>query len=793
MFLAAIMIVSVFAMSAAFAGTAVADDPEEETLEQAYDDPGPVWVDGDVETAYLGQEIEIEGDSLEGESSVILYEGPASLDDPDRVASIQIYHDEDRHWGEFETADLEPDEAYHFAAGSSEFDGEEFWTDEEDLDVEFDVNTVTQDEAVDLEFDSERDLQHLNVTSDDFDGDELDDIFSYTDGWQNDYTDDVLTLENVPADIDIEVEFDDVDPDEYEFEFETTDSFAWDNASIEVVDDDASVDFADDIGGERGDVVDIPIELEHVQTGAVQIGDYDDDNFQAAAQFDVDDYSADEITLQFDTYAPNEGEDSWSVHPDDEDEYDVEILEAETSINFDEGEALGVHDYEIIAGTSYDDEGEHAAVEDDSETDTNFFSVFEPEPVSDVDFEIAPAGTDLGDYEEYDEAHTTSSSDVAFHDELVVTLEDFGMSGAVDAMSDDDVGAMLEDAGMNLTLEEQDPGPNVDAIVWSTASDDEDADYEIDVTAVYTDLEDYDGDLVATIDYADAEAFDEGGYDLTLEVTEDSMFADDEDEEMEIESSFEVLEPELDLHPDNDEVPNSDDAEVTGTTTVAPGSEISTSASSAGNFTDGADAVVDADGTFTAVYDFSEYEAGVDFELEAEHDDRSEFEDYADDLEDDMDAVLVDAEDPLINLDATAPGEVEPGEDAALDVTVSNDGGASDDVDVVVTIDGEELENETVTLDAGDEWSESFEFDTAEEADIDWEVTAGEEADSDTVTVVAQEEPDDEDADDEDAVDDGAGDDDEEPADDDETPGFGVAVAVVALLAAAMLALRRQE
>ncbi|WP_244510235.1 BGTF surface domain-containing protein [Natronobacterium texcoconense] len=787
MFLAAIMIVSVFAMSAAFAGTAVAEDPEGETLDQAYDAAGPTWTDGDVETVYIGQEITIEDESLASESSVILYEGPASLDDPERAASIQIHHDqeEDRHWGEFETADLEPGEAYHFVAGDSEFDEKEFWTAEEELDVEFEVNTVTQDDTVDLEFDSERDVQHLNVTSEEFDGGELDDLFNYTDEWQNDYTDDVLTLENVSAGEDIEVDFDDIEPGDYEFEFETTDSLAWDNATIEVVDDDASVDFADDIGGERGDVIDITLDLEHVQTGAVQIGDFDEDNFQAAAHFDVDDYSADEITLRFDTYAPNDGEDSWSVHPDDADEYDAEILEGYTAINFEEGEPLGVHDYEIIAGTSYDegDAETHAGVEEDSETDTSFFSVFEPEPVSNVDFEIAPAGTDLGDYDEYDEAYMTSSSEVAYHDELVVTIEDFGLSGAVDGMTTDDVGEMLEEAGMEITVEEQDPGPNVDPKVWSTAAEGDEA---IDVSAVYTDLEYYDGDLVATLDYTEADEFDVGGYDLTLEISEDSMFADDEDEEIEIESSFEVVEPELDLHPDNDEIPNSDEAEVIGTTTVAPGSDISTGASSAGNFTDGADAVVDDDRTFTAVYDFSDYEAGIEFDLEAEHDDSSEFGEFAGDLEDDMSSVLVDAEDPLINLNADAPDEVEPGEDAALDVTVSNDGGAADDVDVVVTLDGEELTDETITLDAGDTWSESFDFDTAEEGDIDWDVTAGDESDSGTLTVAEEEEEPEPEPEPED-------DDDDDDGDEDGTPGFGVAVAVVALLAAAMLALRRQD
>ncbi|NGM69533.1 PGF-CTERM sorting domain-containing protein [Natronolimnobius sp. AArcel1] len=95
----------------------------------------------------------------------------------------------------------------------------------------------------------------------------------------------------------------------------------------------------------------------------------------------------------------------------------------------------------------------------------------------------------------------------------------------------------------------------------------------------------------------------------------------------------------------------------------------------------------------------------------------------------------------------------------------------------------------------------SYDFDTDAEGDIEWEVATDHDDASDTLTVEDGTDDGDDGVDDgvddgDDGVDDGDdGVDDEEPTDDDDdgTPGFGVAVALFALLAAAMLALRKQD
>ncbi|SDR12150.1 BGTF surface domain-containing protein [Natronobacterium texcoconense] len=764
---------------------------EESGVGHLYSDDGPTWEDeNDVSTVYIGQEITLEdaafGDTV---SAVILYEGPESLDNPDHETSIEATDGT----AVFDTSDLETGEAYHFDADGSHFDGEEFWTAEEELDVDFSVNTVPQDDGTEIEVNSDRDYQHLNITSEDFDAGDLDDYIDYGETGTDQLVDsdnEILTLTDVADGAEFEIEFEDVDPGVYEFEFETTDSLAWDNATIEVTDEDTAVNFAEDPVGERGDMIEIVLEPEHTEEGAIQVGDIDEENYQASTGFSLDTPNADEIVILFDT---NDPADPWNVPEEYEDEYDLTLVDDQADVGWvDDPEAednlvLGVYDYEMTAGTEHDDGAN--AVAEDSETDTTFLSVTEPETISDVVLERAPADTNFNNADDLAEAQEDdllSSGDiVADGDELILTLEDFGMSGAVDGASD--AHDVFEHAGMNITLEEQDPGPNVAPQVWTTHDDYgtlDDYDGQLVTSTVISDFNEYDGDLVLVIDY-DATDLEYGEYELIFEANENSIFVDDADDTIEFETSFELEEPELDLHPNNAEIPNSDSAEVTGMTNIAPGNDVDTGANSPGNFTAAADAVVQNDGTFTAVYDFSEYEAGTPFELDAEADENA----YTTrgDAQDDMDAVLVDAEDPLINLNADAPGEVEPGDAAALDVTVSNDGGSGDDVDITVTIDGEDVEDTTVTLDAGEEWSESFDFDTAEEGDINWDVTAGDNSDSGTLTVAEEEEVVDDD--DDDTTDD----DDDDDDDEDGTPGFGVAVAVVALLAAAMLALRRQD
>ncbi|WP_245977507.1 BGTF surface domain-containing protein [Halopiger aswanensis] len=792
-------------------------------------DAGPTYnekSDLNNKDVWIGQEVTLE---LDGDyTSLQIRQGSTYSEDDDVVLENRVRNQEVT----FDSSELEAGNPYNLNVtgdnGDSKWNGVVFWVESEDLNTEFTSSTVSQEGSVNVSLESDRDTQWLNVSADGLDTDDLDNIFSNSDSNIEDVTthedDDRVTLNvtGVPSDDSVEfgADFSEIDAGEYEFDFESTDSLAADNATVEVIQDDAEVNFEGDANGEQGEIIDITVSTQYVDSGAVQIADLEDQNFQAATEFEIDEDDLNEITLQFNTNAPNAtgADDAWSLHPK-HDDHDIELSnKAVNASELDEFEPLGAYEYEMEAGTdlntSSDLHEDNYYIDDSDVTDTAFFNVNDPTPVGDVSTHVAPAGDNVEGFDNLNDTTVTESNVVADGDHLLLNLDSFDQSGLVDSWSNgESVGEDLGNQSINITVEEQDPGPNVDANVWSTNPDqvaDSDADDLIHANVTYTDVSEYDGNLVLALNYEDAGLEADESYDLTYSVSEDSPYVDSEDEEVEIEDSFTIEEPELEWDDSAEEVPNSANADVTGETNVAPGSEIDTNARSSGNFTDSEDAIVAEDGTFTATYDFSEYDAGITFDLTATHADRNEFDsNYEDDLRHQIESTLVDAEEPLIQLDTSAPEEVTVGDDATLDVTVANNGGAADEVEIGVDIAGESVDSQTVTLEPGDEWSQSYSFDTSEAGDIEWGVTAGDDSASGTLSVVEEEEPADDSGTDDSGTDDSGSDDsgsddsgsDDSGSDDSGsddggasgTPGFGVAVAAIALLAAAMLALRRQD
>ncbi|GAB3669362.1 BGTF surface domain-containing protein [Halopiger thermotolerans] len=832
-FLAAIMVLSVVAMSVAFAGAGAADDPSQP---DSIGDAGPTYNHGSTgelnnEDVWIGQEVTLQ---VEDKSFTSLQIRQGSTYNSDDSVVIENRVDNDADEVTFDSSKLEAGNPYnlYLTGANSSWDKKVFWVESENLNTEFTSSTVTQEGSVNVSLESDRANQWVNVSADGIDDGDLAGIFSDADSnidsvKNPDEDDGVVTLNvtGVPSDDSVEfgADFSEIDAGEYEFDFETTDSLAADNATIEVIQDDAEVSFEGDANGEQGEIIDITVSTKYVDSGAVQIGDVEDDNFQAATEFEINEDDLNQITLQFNTNAPNNtgAKDAWSLHPKHED-HDIELSnKAVNASALDQYEPLGAYEYEMEAGTDLNtssklDSTDNYYINDADVTDTAFFNVNEPSPVGDVSTQVAPAGDSIEGFDNFNDTTVTNSDVVADGDHLLLNLKSFDQSGLVDSWSNgDSVGEDLGNQSINITVEEQDPGPNVDAQVWSTNPDQvgSDADHLIHANVTYTDVSEYNGNLVLALNYEKAGLEAGESYDLTYSVSENSPYVDSEDEEIEIEDSFTVEEPELEWDSSAEEVPNSENAEVTGTTNVAPGSEINTNARSSGNFTDSEEAIVAEDGTFTATYDFSEYDAGINFDLTATHAERStEFSDYKDALQDKIEATLVEAGQPNFSLETSAPEEVKVGADATLDVTVTNTGDTEGEVPIGVEIGGETVTDENATLGAGEEWSESFSFNTSEAGDIEWGVTAGDESASGTLTV-AEEKKDDSGTDDSGSEDSGSSDSGSEDSGSsdsgsedsgsedsgsedsgsDGTPGFGVAVATIALLAAAMLALRRQD
>ncbi|WP_090382847.1 BGTF surface domain-containing protein [Natronobacterium texcoconense] len=546
--------------------------------------------------------------------------------------------------------------------------------------------------------------------------------------------------------------------------------------------DSASIEFVGNVSAESGGTIDIAVSLEHTDRGYVQMVDTEATQFQAVTGFESEDGTVDEAVIQFNTYAPNDG-DSWRVHPDYEG--DIALTGPQYASAADHDGPLEVGSYGIVTGLQLDDSYRNPVIEAGYDTDTTFFDVTQPTPATGINVSTAPIGEDLEEYDGYQDAPITNRPDVAAGDELLVSVDGFDRAGFVQSLDGkESIGDELADEKISLTIVEQASWWYVEPKVWSTNPADaaEDDVHHVDATAVYTEPNHYDGTLALRLAYDDAdEPLEAGGYDLHYEIGENSSLVD---ETHDFETEFEIVEPTLEWNDSAQEVPNADNTTVTGTTTLAPGSSITTGARSAGTFTDARDAVVEPDGTFTASYDFSEYEAGLEFVLEAYATDRDAY-DSPDALEDEIRTVLVSGTYSPVELETDAPSEVEHGDTASIDVTVSNDENRTTDADVTVVIGGEDVEETTISLEGGEQWDDSFEFDTTVEGDVRWAVTAGDLTESGTLTVVEEEQDEEDDiVADDDSVPGGEDDDIDEEA----TPGFGVTAVIVALLVAGIVA-----
>lgn len=552
-----------------------------------------------------------------------------------------------------------------------------------------------------------------------------------------------------------------------------------------VADDELDRSFVGDATGEQGDLIDVTVELNATREGAITL-DAEEAGFETVVEFtdeSADGY--DEITLQYNTHVHTRDDQfhGWRVHPDND---DVTIEEGSTWTLYADDEDDGIDrpldagDYLLSVGERWNETAEEL----ENPTGVALMTIEPFEPPEDVELYTAPLGANVtGDA--YGNVTITATDTVADGDALLVGVAELGATGLIDgfeAADGDDISQELADEGVVVEI----APASGSGSVWTN-----DGSGTAHVPLVALDLDAYDGsEFLVQVDYGAADrSFDVGEpYELTLSITEDSPYVDDGTDPIEQRRQFTPETPRLAWDEDADEVPAATNAVLKGTTNVAPGSEIETIVSTPGQFHNSQSTDVTEDGTFEAVYDFTYASVGTEFALNATHAERTAFADrdpaYGDALHHSINATLtepddVERADAELTLAASAPPSVEPGENATLDVTVTNDADArTDEYQYVVVIDRETVDTRSMTLEAGESRSESYAFDTSTNATIDWSVTAGEKHSYGTLTVGS-------------GVEDTAGD----GVDDvgDGTPGFGVAVALVATLVSAALALRRRE
>ncbi len=763
------MVLSVVAVTASFAGAAAAaDDGPDETLDADSLSGQDVWI---------GQEVEITN-----------LTSPADLMQDDEVVE-NLRVDENGN-ATIDTSDLS-EGRYYIEEGQDDTATGSFWVNEHEIETEFTESSTNQD-TVDLEYEDVSDeprTDDVNVTvSGELDGEalsdsDLEEIFGGTTVEDEDKVE--ITI---PSDTNVaEADFSDQDVGSYNFTVEVADTTAEDTASVDVTDTDASVTFDDTSYEENvGDEVEMTLDLQNTEQAGVDLI-YDG---EVLGQVDVTDATDDdEVTLVLNTYDK-------TVSLAEDDESGATVVPDFSEIEGDE--PLPAIDYELEAFPSTDRDGE---------TDASLL-ILNERSTDDVTTHVAPSSVSPSDDLDNILEDATQRDYVAQGDYLITQVEASGIYGYLDDGN-------LEDHGLQLHYEQSESGPFDSPEAFNLSDVDSDnyvikEDAQNDTFYVIFDVNDI---QTANMGTDEDEDMTSQSWNVEFSVNEDNDYIENEDDVESVDQDFDVEEPSVEIEGDFDDddrlqVSNSAESEVTAETNIAPGTE--------GEFAvrfqtevEYADAVVDADGMIANAFDFSDREAGEEIRYVRVN---------ADGASDEVEGTVVQADEqpaepePEFTVDTEAPSEVTVNESAELGVTLANDGDANGTTNLTVTVGDETVDDTTKEIAAGEETSFSYDIPTDEAGDVSWEVTVDDDSASGTVTVAEEGDGEDgtdgEDGEDgtdgEDGEDGTDGEDGEDGTDSEDggdgsdgdaegQPGFGVAVALVAMLAAAMLALRRQN
>ncbi|WP_396610263.1 ArtA-dependent S-layer glycoprotein [Haloferax sp. S1W] len=632
----------------------------------------PVYVSGtNNNTAYKGSTVavvsnntseDVEVDAVDDDNNYV-FDGSTGTN-----SKVFLFNTEDRELGSYEFT----------------FDGQTASVDVRDLglDVSVDDLNITDADALEGTVTANADGRTVDVVALDEDGDEA-------------------ASQTVTLDGQGEASFDLGTQDSGNYTVEVTDTFSGVSVESDTVvvskAKDSTSNFDTSVVTEQvGDIAEITVTLEGTDTADVMIGG---DDLGYTANVTVEDGNDDgEVVLLFNTYDPDN---TASFDVDDSDD-EVTITSSDITTDIAAGDLLDAGDYDLEVSTGGDADNVGTLVLEERSTDSQTIWT-------------APTGSDLAEssdvYDAIDNGNLTESDAVANGDIVVHQVSATGLEGAFDASDFDS----LTGTQFNVSVEQTNPGPNRDPKVLGINSSSATviADGENDTYFIVYDLDDVSAsrtDFYSTsADQLSVE--DDDAFNATFHVLEDGDLTDAEDGES-TSAEFDVSEPTLDLNKDEFGVEAAADQTLSGTASVAPGTALTVRVKSDGDtqprFLKTSTAYVQADGTFSSTFDFSEQNVNDTFE-----------------------------------------------------VTVSVDKGTAEDA----TADG-------VVGAASEETTTVEETTTAEETTTEEPTETTTAAPTEEPTETATEEP-------------------AEETTESSTPGFGIAVALVALVAAALLAVRR--
>jgi len=616
LFLAALMVFSVFAMTVALPGSAAANHS------------GVTYeVDGSsTNLVYAGQTV-----NATGLDQGVDYQ-LRSVDDTDSSSGDITDSSHERNYNSgsngaitIETDDLGEGDYFLTTGGETVDISDSFEVTEQTLDVDFDDTNVTdEEENAEYELSSNRNNFAVNISADgDLSASELNATFNdegNTAGFEasnidEDDDEDRITVSGVTRG-DYEANFSGVDAGQYTFDFEADDTTASSSASVNVSEaGDGDIQFEEDVVQDQvGDVADITLQMENTDEGTIVIGS-SDQNYWLEANVEDGDNDG-EVTVQFNSYTAGSGApDDQKVWAEDDDDTVTFQKEGGSYTNADPAgdNMLGATEYDMNVTT-----GLNAEV---TEADEVGALSLQERSTSNVTTWTAPAGTDFGDWDEGTIAaaagsNLTQSEEVAntsdHSDFAVIQVESSGLEGAFASTNDDATLAFLNNGETSFEVERTNTGPNAPEETLNLAASN------------MTVVDDANNDTYyVAIDTGAVGNFDsDGAYEANFTVNAGSeLNTNDDDPETET-SSFEVIDGESSLDTNEDDlvlVEAADNQTVSGTSTWAPGTELEiriSSDDSTSPFLTRPEATVQPDGTLSVSTDFSDLSEGTNLTLE---------------------------------------------------------------------------------------------------------------------------------------------------------------------------------
>ena len=538
-------------------------DGDEIVYEVPVEYEGPETFDGDVRVSSESTELAFEGQTVVAEGfaadeTVELRDDDGDLEEEliaSNVGEIEI-----------ETEGLE---------GLYSLNGVQFEVEAQTFDASFDEETVTTDDEVNLTIDSNRARFPVAVSSDDLDDDRLAALFGVD---EEDLVDGAFVDEASSSEYTLDPGA--VDPGTVTLTVAVPDTTAETNVTLTVVTPpDADVTFAETTPrAATGDIVPLTLDLEHTSAATVRIGD-DEVGYNATVRI-ADEGDDGGVTLLFNTAEAGNGSAAFDAAGD------AEIRSVDENTTLDPDDAIEDIPFRLEATPG-----------DDTEV-TDVGTLFlERGTIGGANPSVAPAGTSIDADELANES--AISRPVAEGDVSVVEVEADGVYGYL--LDDDD--RLNSQHDLSLSIEETDPGVHTDP----TVLDDEDE----GVTVLPGPDHEY---VLIAIETGEIDV-PHGEYEVEFAVGEDNEYVGDVPSSAT--TSIELVERTVRIHEASTVVASNESEHIGGVTTMAPGTELTIRAESAGSapFAFSNVTTVQPGGEFSAGFDFSDVPTGTTYDV----------------------------------------------------------------------------------------------------------------------------------------------------------------------------------